>query len=124
MISVTLAAVEILLIVLGVYLLYWWTNREATDAQQNLKNSMPATEEDFMVRMIESASQEEKLKKTILQRQLIINNGIFKRDTTVLIQYHIIYQATSVGIALQNMFRSNRRAYFADKNWQKYRQLI
>ena len=33
MISVTLAAVEILLIVLGVYLLYWWTNREATDAQ-------------------------------------------------------------------------------------------
>ena len=121
MISVTLAAVEILLIVLGVYLLYWWTNREASDAQQNLKNSMPATEEDFMVRMIESASQEEKLKKAILQRQLIINNGIFKRDTTVLIQYHIIYQATSVGIALQNMFRSNRRAYFADKNWQKYR---
>ena len=36
MFSVALATLEVVLVLVGIYLLYWWTNKEATEANKNL----------------------------------------------------------------------------------------
>ena len=74
--------------------------------------------------MLEKAGKESRLSKLSLHKQIILNNGMLKRDTTCMLQSLIIYHATRVGINMQSKFRSNRRAYFADNNWTKYRTLI
>ena len=57
MISVALTVLEIVLVALGLALLYWWTNKEAIEANQNLQNSLPATEEEYLKLMVRTVNE-------------------------------------------------------------------
>ena len=123
MFSEALASLEILLVLLGVGLLYWWTNKEANEANKNLQDKMPATEEDYLVMMMNAAKSNEKLNPVVLARQTVLS-GYLQRNTTCEVQQLAVYHAARVGIARQARFRSERRAFFSDKNWKRYRAVI
>ena len=61
MISVALTCLEIVLIVAGLALLYWWTNKEAIEAGQNLQKAMPVTEDEYLQLMTKSVMQSPQL---------------------------------------------------------------
>ena len=52
MFSAALATLEVILVLVGIYLLYWWTNKEANEANKNLQDAMPAKEEDYLKLMV------------------------------------------------------------------------
>ena len=52
MFSLGLAIFEVVLVGLGICLLYWWTNKQATEAAINLQKTFTASEEDYLKHMI------------------------------------------------------------------------
>ena len=117
--SAALVLFEIFSVVLGIALLYWWTNKEASEAEASIQNNL--TEEDVMNIMVKEAK--EALKKNMINKPTLVG-GILKRETTLELQSIVVYHATRVGIARHSQFRRERRAFFADKNWAKYRSII
>ncbi len=68
MLEIGLACFEILLVALGLSLLYWWTNKEAEEANQNMQKSLLASENDYLDIMIEAAKATPSLSKNMMIR--------------------------------------------------------
>lgn len=117
--SIALVFFEIFTVVIGILLLYWWTNKEAIESSAAMPNYL--TEQDVMNNMVKEA--DEAMKRNLICRPAHLG-GFLKRETTLELQSIVVYHATRVGIAKQAQFRRDRRAFFADKNWRRYRSLI
>ena len=70
MIEVGIVCFEILLVLIGLYLLHWWTSKEADEAHANLQKGMLASETDYLDIMVEAANNSPSLQKNLLVRQL------------------------------------------------------
>ena len=68
MISIALASLEIVLILLGIGLLYWWTNKEANEAGKRLNDRLLASEEDYLKLMVRTAETIQALQPKLLTR--------------------------------------------------------
>lgn len=119
MYSLILAGAEALIVIVGIALLYWWTNKQAEEANAAMPKHL--TESDFMANMVKDGDAT--MKQSAINRTAQVG-GVLPRDTTIELQFIIVYHATRVGISKQARFRSERRAFFADKNWKKYRSVI
>ena len=65
-----LALVEILLVVLGLYLLHWWTNKEASETNSKLHSQMALSESSYMQLMVDAAKTSASLQPNMLRRQV------------------------------------------------------
>ena len=125
MFSVALATLEVVLVLVGIYLLYWWTNKEATEANKNLQDAMPGREEDYLKLMVKKASENKPLIMSLVATKALTGaSGHLRKNTVQDIQSLIVYYATRVGISMQAQFRRERRELFAIQKWSQYRKLI
>ena len=125
MFSAALATLEVILVLVGIYLLYWWTNKEANEANKNLQDAMPAKEEDYLKLMVKKASENKPLLMSLVATKALTGaSGHFRKNTVQDLQSLIVYHATRVGISLQAQFRRERRELFAIKKWPQYKKLI
>lgn len=88
-----------------------------------MQNSLPMSEDEYLKLMLKTVDQMDNLKPVLLARQVLVS-GQLKRETVCELQNLLIYHATRVGIARQARFRQERRAFFADSNWKRYRMVI
>ena len=78
MFSVFLAGFEAIVVVVGLALLYWWTNKQAEEANAAMPKHL--TEQDYLVAMTKQADQA--IKQNAINRSTLVS-GVLSRDTTI-----------------------------------------